>query len=101
MATSFFSHAFAPGASLSAQYQYVSFALFGSSAPRDVFDAAPAANTAALRMVMAPRTANTCFLAISPPLVAQVLPGRACPVDQWVSTERRLGQHLAPVDDQR
>src|SRR6478609_10491834 len=69
MATSFLSHAFAPGASLSAQYQYVRFALFGSSAAvLDVFDDALAVNTAAVATAATPRTANTCFLAISPPL---------------------------------
>ena len=62
----------APGASLSAQYQYVRFALLGSS-PADlvVFDAAPAANTAAPRTSATPRTATTCFRAMLPPLFAQ------------------------------
>src|SRR5438477_3918774 len=96
MATSFLSQLFAPGASLSAQYQYVRLALFGSSAACfDVFDAALAAKTAAPRTSAAPRTASTCFVAMVPPLLASGTLERA------YSAEGRLGKHLTAVDDER
>src|SRR6516164_434306 len=103
-----FSQLFAPGASLSAQYQYVKLALLGSSPDLAVFDAAPATNTAALRTTATPRTTRTCFSAILPPLLDHFDPGGqsslptpSTGVNSAYCLERRLGQHLAAVDDQR
>src|SRR5262249_3122813 len=70
-------------------------ALLGSSpVALVVFDAAVAANIAALVTSAAPRTASTCFLAMVPPLLA--FRGDSASLSQ-----RRFRQYLAAVDDQR